>query len=259
MIAPRKIKFEAKKKRNENYEFHIFLKGNADEKDYSNAEQDCFRIVNKYLENTEIDYYVTPNLIFVFIENELIKINMTDFNEYIAIYKRYSGEKELYTSESKFKDLFVFSNRRTDFSFYHKLQYETSNLFVDIWLYDFNNIPESIKQDEINKIKEILQEIKDEASANSDKGYIFTAYIYTSEEDDGSRDIYKYEMSKEYFESEGKEMIAKCNRDQGHNFDRLGVQYGEDDEQNITLEIYYNGEFLEPDLYYEKLLEEENY
>ena len=30
MIAPRKIKFEAKKKRNENYEFRIFLKGNAD-------------------------------------------------------------------------------------------------------------------------------------------------------------------------------------------------------------------------------------
>ena len=33
MIAPRKIKFEAKKKRDENYEFRIFLKGNADDKD----------------------------------------------------------------------------------------------------------------------------------------------------------------------------------------------------------------------------------
>ena len=33
MIAPRKIKFEAKKKRNENYEFRIYLKGNADEKE----------------------------------------------------------------------------------------------------------------------------------------------------------------------------------------------------------------------------------
>ena len=33
MIAPRKIKFEAKKKRNENYEFRIFLKGNADDKE----------------------------------------------------------------------------------------------------------------------------------------------------------------------------------------------------------------------------------
>ena len=30
MIAPRKIKFEAEKKRNENYEFRIFLKENAD-------------------------------------------------------------------------------------------------------------------------------------------------------------------------------------------------------------------------------------
>ena len=32
MIAPRKIKFEATKKRNENYEFRIFLKENADDK-----------------------------------------------------------------------------------------------------------------------------------------------------------------------------------------------------------------------------------
>ena len=33
MIAPSKIKFEAKKKRDENYEFRIFLKGNADDKE----------------------------------------------------------------------------------------------------------------------------------------------------------------------------------------------------------------------------------
>ena len=33
MIAPSKIKFEAKKKRSENYEFRIFLKGNADDKE----------------------------------------------------------------------------------------------------------------------------------------------------------------------------------------------------------------------------------
>ena len=33
MIAPRKIKYEAKKKRDENYEFRIYLKGNADERE----------------------------------------------------------------------------------------------------------------------------------------------------------------------------------------------------------------------------------
>lgn len=33
MIAPRKIKFEANKKRNENYEFRIYLKENAEEKE----------------------------------------------------------------------------------------------------------------------------------------------------------------------------------------------------------------------------------
>lgn len=33
MIAPRKIRYEAKKKRDENYEFRIYLKGNADERE----------------------------------------------------------------------------------------------------------------------------------------------------------------------------------------------------------------------------------
>ena len=33
MIAPRKVKFEAKKKENENIEFRTFLKCNADEKE----------------------------------------------------------------------------------------------------------------------------------------------------------------------------------------------------------------------------------
>ena len=33
MIAPRKIKFEANKKRNENYEFRSYLKENAEEKE----------------------------------------------------------------------------------------------------------------------------------------------------------------------------------------------------------------------------------
>ena len=45
MIAPRKIKSEAKKKRNENYEFRIYLKGNADEKELD--EQ--FRTLHKEL------------------------------------------------------------------------------------------------------------------------------------------------------------------------------------------------------------------
>ena len=34
MIAPRKVKFEAKKKENENIEFRTFLKCNADEKEF---------------------------------------------------------------------------------------------------------------------------------------------------------------------------------------------------------------------------------
>ena len=41
MLAPRKIPFEAKKKRNENYAFRIYLKTNADEKSWMNSFKSC--------------------------------------------------------------------------------------------------------------------------------------------------------------------------------------------------------------------------
>lgn len=56
MIAPRKVKFEAKKKENENIEFRTFLKCNADEKELDEqfkklheelfANYDCSRCRN---------------------------------------------------------------------------------------------------------------------------------------------------------------------------------------------------------------------
>lgn len=49
MIAPRKVKFEAKKKENENIEFRTFLKCNADEKEldeqFKNFMKSCLQIM----------------------------------------------------------------------------------------------------------------------------------------------------------------------------------------------------------------------
>lgn len=233
------------------------LGGNADEKDYSNAEQDSFKIVSKYLSNKNIDYYFTPTKITVLIDGERINIEMADFYNYIAIYNRYINVDNLYNSESEFKDLFVFSDRKTYGSFYHKLQYETNNLFVDIWLYDFNDISENRKKEAINNIKEILNKVKNDAKSNKNRAYIFTAYVDYYEDEVGNQEIYVYEMSKNYFETEGKEMIARCNREQGNNFQNLGIYYGEEDEKNIISKIYYKGEFLEPEVYYKKIREED--
>ena len=233
------------------------LGGNADEKDYSNAEQDSFKIVSRYLSDNDIDYYFTPTEITALIDGQRINIEMADFYNYIAIYKRYINVENLYDSESEFKNLFVFSDRRTDGCFYHKLQYETNNLFVDIWLYDFNDISDNRKKEAINNIEEILNKVKDEANSNKNREYIFTAFVDYYEDEVGNQDIYVCEMSKNYFETEGKEMIARCNREQGNNFQNLGVYYGEEDEKNISSKIYYKGEFLEPDAYYEKIREED--
>lgn len=52
MIAPRKIKFEAKK--NENYEFRIFLKGNADARELDEKFHIRDILLKKYSMNTKL-------------------------------------------------------------------------------------------------------------------------------------------------------------------------------------------------------------
>ena len=51
MIAPRKVKFEAKKKENENIEFRTFLKCNADEKEldeqFKKLHEELFTIYDR--------------------------------------------------------------------------------------------------------------------------------------------------------------------------------------------------------------------
>ena len=49
MIAPRKVRFEAKKKENENFEFRTFLKCHADEKELDEQfKRLSFMLIRKY-------------------------------------------------------------------------------------------------------------------------------------------------------------------------------------------------------------------
>lgn len=73
MIAPRKIKFEARKKRNENYEFRIYLKGNADEKELDEQFRRLHKeqFIEKYLVKDDRENgYQTKNVPCDFLESD---------------------------------------------------------------------------------------------------------------------------------------------------------------------------------------------
>lgn len=225
------------------------LGGDADQKDYSMTEEDCLKIVQSYLNNPNVEFYFRPDIIWVTIDDYSFRIKMENFADYIAIYKRYLEAKNLYETDNSIKGLYVFSDRRTEDCYYYKLQKETDNLFVDIWLFETNESSEESKQETLNNVNSILEQVKAEAQSNLDNGYIFTAYLYVGDEE--LLDVYKYKMSRDYFDSEGPELIAKCNRE--FSSENLGVYYNEGQEnKNISLEKYYQGEFMTYEEYIEK-------
>jgi len=229
---------------------------NADKMDYAKIENDTFEIMQNYLKNPDIKFYFSPYQIRAYIHNKLIDINMTNFYEYIAIYKRYSSHQDLYEDNSKSqKGLYVFSSRvTTEYNLYYsKFEQITNNLFVDIWLYDQDETGQKDKG--IHEMQEVLEKVEKEAKENPDKAYIFTYFSYG---DQNNRTINKYVMDKKYYDKNGKERIAKANREASkyNGVMDIEVYYKEDDNKDITKYIYYHDKFMTEDEY-EKAIEEE--
>lgn len=228
----------------------------ADEVDYMKIENATFEIMQSYLEKPDIKFYFSPDEIQTYINDKLISINMADFYEYIAIYKRYANQENLYEDDSKGqKGLYVFSSRTTtEYNLYYsKLEQITDNLFVDIWLYDQDETGQ--KEKEINNMQEVLGKVEKEAKENPDKAYIFTYFTYG---DESNKTIMKYMMNKKYYDKNGKELIAKANRkaSQYNGVMDIEVYYKEADNKDITEYIYYQDKFL-TEKEYEKALEED--
>ncbi len=211
--------------------------------DYSKVETSTFEIVNNYMNGAKKIFAFSHNKIDVIIGNDIIQINMPDFYENIAIYKRYLSNDNLYENDKQSQEMFVFSERYFDYSFYHKVEELQENLYVDIALYDHSDDKNEDKQNtSVEEMENLLKKVKNLASENQDKAYIF--YYKDELWNDEEYTIhparsYLCTMEKEYYKQHGKEIIARGNREYRES---EGVVMYEDD--NILRYEFQDGEFV---------------
>ena len=217
--------------------------------DYSKVETSTFEIVNNYINGAKKIFAFSHNRIDVIIGNDIIQINMPDFYENIAIYKRYLSNDNLYENDKQNPEMFVFSERYFDYSFYHKIEELQENLYVDIALYDHSDDKNKDNQNvSIEEMENLLEKVKNLASENQDKAYIFyyKDELWNDEEYKmHPTRSYLCTMEKEYYKQHGKEIIARGNREYRES---EGVVMYEDD--NMLRYEFQDGEFV--------LIQEEN-
>lgn len=218
-----------------------------DDVDYSKVESYAYNIVNRYINGEKFLFAFSYNEIYLIFNNEYITINMEDFYNNIAIYKRYLTDKDIYENDVKAPKTFVFSTRMFDNCFYSKLEETGENLFTDVSLYNFSESEDKNTQNEIIKSMEIvLEKVKNMAIQNQDKAFVL---CYQDNTIDGALAVggfetnqtsaYLYVMNKQYYIEKGKEEVAKSNRE----YKDYGTAMSYSFDNAITY-IYENGEFV---------------
>ena len=158
--------------------------------DYGEIEEDLNYVVLCYRKKKIERFCFSEQTIYFWIddgngESEAYSINMVDFLENIAIYNRYStvSSEEIYedTSISR-KDLLVLTyNMET----IYEIKEEKDNYYIDIYMYDWEDIIDEDYEDYITMLKQKMEEKATELreiAEGSDKFYIFNCeFSYESQ------------------------------------------------------------------------------
>ena len=201
--------------------------------------------MNNYSNNAKIDFCVTSEKILAQINNTNIEINMIDFYQYIAIYKRYLTKQNLYESNNQNYEMFVFSEKDFEDCFYSKLEEVDENLFVEIDLYNYvENGKEEIEKIMKENMEKVLEEVKQKAKVSKNEAY----YLYYSDttnysvdEIDAANpdDVSLIIMDKNYYKQYGKEAISFKNRNNTNA--NIEPPY---EAANSQVYFYVDGEFV---------------
>lgn len=192
--------------------------------DYSAIERKLREFMDNYNKNGVEQFYVSTSNIWIETTDGTIIIEMDDFYEDIAIYKRFLGKK-LYQL-NKDEKYYVF-NRGHEEPYYSYFKLEKENLFIELKIDFFEEYIEGNKkeraQELINEAKTkmllMLEKYKNTASETPEKGYIlqmgYMPFIGETESDDYIYgDIYEYHMDAKYFKENIIDIIAARNREE---------------------------------------------
>lgn len=219
--------------------------GDISKEDYSIIEMQAFEIMNDYNNNAKVEFCITPERILAEINNRNVEINMTDFYQYIAIYKRYLTKQSLYENNNQNYELFVFSEKDFENCFYSKLEEVDENLFVEIDLYNYSeNEQEEIEKIMKENMENVLAEVKQKANQSKNEAYYLyysdtTSYGVDEIDANNPDDVSLVIMDKNYYMQYGKEAISFKNRNDTNA--NIEPSY---DTANAKMYFYVDGKFI---------------
>lgn len=221
-----------------------------DEIDYSDIEAKSFKVLSKFEKNQNPKFYFYPNSITFTIDDENYLIKAENFYEYVAIYSRFKSSNNLYKDESIVNsDNYVFTDADMSDRIYETKR-KTDNFYYEIFSYDQLNQKDEEKSEKyLEKEKELLDVIYDKinsyaikANENKDRGYIFSVMYSVLDSDiyDENNELtcnytgYLCSMSKDYYNNNLEELIAKERR--STHIDLSSADYSYIDSENVEFE-----------------------
>lgn len=208
---------------------------NMDRIDYSELEEDVYRILNNYSSDENLKFYFSEKYISLIVNNIVIDIPMSNYYENIAIYNRFKSDENLYKENYyQLENIPVLMKvYNGNFSLYYEDDYCTVIMRVDN--FSDNDIIEKYKQEIYSKIDEIKKEAEE-----TGKGIYYEGILSTSDKDN-EVEIYeqyhKYSSSKENYKKYVSDKIIEEERNSKEN-DAAWLPY-DLDERYVTIEENY--------------------
>lgn len=197
---------------------------NMDNTDYSIIESKVYNFMYKYNKNPNLDFwFTTSSIVIPYEKSNTISIDMADFYKYIAIYKKYKSNKNLYEENTNQKEFYVFANYVPTGDETREEGKKADNVYYYLECYDslenFSSEGEKAHQEAyrtaISKINEYAKELRN----NGEYGYIINGYYNSFDESEyDGRCGYNFaleiaECTREYFDKHLEDALAAGARE----------------------------------------------
>ena len=203
--------------------------GDMSKIDYSSIEERMFKVLQGYDRENEYSFYFNEKDIYVYINNEQIKIKMKDYYNQIAIYNRYAKKSGLFEDETENKTfVFVLVANAEDYTVYRKVDEIAGNLFVDVELADWTIEGEKNNnsyEEYIKKLTEEIEKCEIYLSKNKDDAIVLGFYEELNYADNGDKAkndfICRAVMNKDYYKNTYMDKVLEWEQKDANDSDSL--------------------------------------
>ena len=193
--------------------------------DYGDIEDDIAIFINQYKKGKINQFYFSPKYIYILYGENVIKIDMKQYANYIAIYNRYLTDESIFeTNDVGLKNLYTLSERYA-IDYRYTIYEKSSNYLIDINIdnidLDETAFSKKVLQNKINELNAEIEKMKSIASRDTNNFYIINYYINinTTVENSTQQNLTycektgnSYEMTIHDFEENIEPIIIENNR-----------------------------------------------